>query len=254
VPQNDADDATKQAIAELQSNENLTRIGISEFELYDQEFILATLDKIILEQSEKEQQATNGHAANPSVPAAGQKILDYQRGTERHRWKIAPIALAILFYVAWIAAWILMFAFRRQLSALPLIREHWAITLLGFIALVTVPTFYFAVRADFRQNEAIRAGCGECFDQRVEYLIKELRFSREAALAAAQQVADGEEPPRWMTALFGQSRTFRSLTAYHLLHSAAFGSFFWPAALVSLGSPLRKSIMRMKNKMDKRPS
>lgn len=67
VPQNDADDATKQAIAELQSNENLTQLGISEWELYDQELILKTLDKIILEQSESEQQATNGHAANPSV-------------------------------------------------------------------------------------------------------------------------------------------------------------------------------------------
>lgn len=182
------------------------------------------------------QTTENRHAVNPNVAAAGQKQPDYQRENERHKWQIAPIALRIVVY----APAILIFAFRRHLSA------PGAITLLGFIALIMVATFYFAVRADFRRNEAIRAGCVECFDERVEYLIKQLRFSQEAALAAALQVADSKEPPRWMTALFGQSRTFRSLPRYHLVHSAAFGSFLWPAALVSLGSPLRKSIMQFR--------
>jgi len=48
----DADAATKQAIAELQSVESLTRLGISPFELQQQESILKTLDAIISQESQ----------------------------------------------------------------------------------------------------------------------------------------------------------------------------------------------------------
>lgn len=113
-------------------------------------------------------------------------------------WKSAP------FFVALFAYWI------------PSIRQHWLISWLVVSALITLPSMYFGTRSDIRQNESIRAGCKECFDRRVQYLVRKLKYSQEQAVVAAQRIKDSKEPSRWITRLFG--RHGEVVSKYHSLH------------------------------------
>jgi hypothetical protein len=113
-------------------------------------------------------------------------------------WKTSP------FFVAVFAYW------------MPSIRQHWVISWLVVSALIILPSMYFGTRSDIRQNEAIRAGCEECFDKRVQHLVRKMKYSQEQAVVATQRVKDSKEPSRWITTLFG--RRGEVISKYHVLH------------------------------------
>ena len=113
-------------------------------------------------------------------------------------WKVAP------FFIAVFAYW------------MPSIRQHWVISWLFASALIILPSMYFGTRSDIRQNEAIRAGCQECFDRRVQHLVQKMKYSPEQAMLAAQRIKDSKEPSRWITKLFG--RRGDVICKYHTLH------------------------------------
>jgi hypothetical protein len=112
-------------------------------------------------------------------------------------WKVAP------FFVALVAYW------------MPSVRQHWVISWVITSALIIIPSAYFGTRSDIRQNEAIRAGCQECFDRRVQDLVRKLKYSQEQAVVAAQRIKDGKEPSRWITILFGRRG---EVISNHTLH------------------------------------
>jgi hypothetical protein len=99
---------------------------------------------------------------------------------------------------------------------MPAVRQHWFISLAIVSSLITVSSFYFAARLDIRQNEAIRAGCEECFHRRVQNLVPKWKYSPERAVLVAQRVKDSKEPSRWITKLFG--RRGGVISKYHDLH------------------------------------
>jgi hypothetical protein len=130
---------------------------------------------------------------------------------QKDRWKEVVIVAAL--FVAWKVA---RFAIALAAYCIPIITQHWGIALTVGVLLTYVPFLYFGGRSDFRENQAIRAGCQECFNAKVQYLIRELKYSQEKAVSVAQRIKDEKGPPRWMVVLLGERTRVHSL--YHVLH------------------------------------
>jgi hypothetical protein len=72
-------------------------------------------------------------------------------------------------------------------------RFGWRVVLVAVLLLISTPIMYYGVRQDFKENEAIRTGSKEAFENRVRTYMKDHGYSHERAVEATLRIRDGDK-------------------------------------------------------------